>query len=75
MDKNIVKVLHDNFGNTATIEKVMILPYKGARQKELAYILKLTADYEENLLYRLTTHETIADVYKELEKISCNTWK
>lgn len=37
------KVYKDNFGNTATIEGVMIFPYKGARKKKktgLDYPLK-----------------------------------
>lgn len=56
----LIKELHDkNSGNTARIFEYYGLPYKNASQKVQAYILLLTADYDNNVPYMLTTYETI----------------
>lgn len=68
------KILHDNFGNTATIEEVFIFPYNGAKEKEKGYRLVLTSDYNNNFLYHVSVHESMQDVENELKKLSCNTW-
>ena len=69
------KILHDNFGNTATIEEVSIFAYNGAKRKEKAYRLSLTADYDNNFLYHVSVHENMQQVEFKLKGLSCNTWK
>jgi len=70
-----IKILHDDFGNTATIFEKMILPYKGATKQEKAYVLSLTADYEMDFLYFRSVYESMEDVNAQLGKLSCGTWK
>lgn len=70
-----MKLLHDNFGNTATITEKEILPYKGSKQKEKAFILTLKADYDNNFLYHLSIYETEKEAMNKLKTLSCNTWR
>ena len=70
-----MKILHDDFGNTATIEETFMFPYKGAKYKENAYILKLTADYENNALYFLSVYDSVKAALEKLQGISCGTFK
>lgn len=70
-----MKILHDDFGNTATIKEEMILPYKGATKKQNAFILTLSADYEKDFVYYVSVYETLSDAMEKLKNISCNTWK
>ena len=70
-----IKILHDDFGNTATITEKDILPYRGSPIKEKGYILSITADYENNFLYFVSVYESIEKAMNKLEEFSCNTWK
>ena len=67
--------LTDNYGNSATIEKVMTLPYKGAKTRVEAYILKLFADYDNGFNYHVSMHESLEDAKQKLSKFSCGTFK
>lgn len=68
-------IYKDYFGNTAKIEKVYILPYKGAQTKESNFRLLITADYENDFLYFVSVYETEKDALKKLEGFSCGTFK
>lgn len=68
-------ILHDDFGNTATIEEKMLLGYKDARTRTKAYVLTLTADYDNNFVYHVSVYDRMEDLERALEKISCGTWK
>ena len=68
-------IYKDEFGNTAKIEKVYILPYKGAQTKVNSFRLLITADYEDNFLYFVAVYETEKDALKKLEGFSCGTFK
>ena len=72
--EDMKKILHDNFGNTATIEEVFIFAYNGAKEKEKAYRLLLTSDYDNDFLYHVSVHESMQDVKNKLKKLSCNNW-
>lgn len=67
--------LHDDFGNTATITEKMTLPYRGASKKVKAYVLSLTADYDNDFLYHVSVHESMEEVERKLGKLSCGTFK
>lgn len=71
----MVWIFGDSFGNTAKIEEVEILPYKGAEKKQKGYRLSLTADYDNGFLYHVSVHETEAEAMAEMRKYSCDTWK
>jgi hypothetical protein len=62
-------------GNTATITEKYILPYKGAMQKTKGYVLTLTADYDDNMVYFVSIYESIDKAMEELNSFSCGTWK
>lgn len=70
-----MKVLHDNFNNTATIEKCLIIPFEGANYKEEGYRLTLTSDYDNDFLYFVSLYETEKEALEGLSDFSCNTWK
>ena len=75
MKTNTTKILHDDYGNRAEIERVIRLPYKGAHKHETAYRLSLYAEYNNDFLYFVLLYESEHDAMKELENFSCNTWK
>jgi hypothetical protein len=66
-----MKVLHDDFGNTATIKEEMHFPYRGAKEKQNAFILTLTADYENNCIYFVSYYESMLDAMNKLKNFSC----
>lgn len=70
-----MKIYKDDFGNTAKIELVKILPYNGAPDKETGYRLWITSDYENNFLYFVSVYETFAIAKSELNKLSGGTFK
>ena len=70
----LVGKFNDAFGNTATIVKETIIPYKGATKAADAYKLSLTADYDSDYLYHVSVHETLDDAIKEMNKCSAGTW-
>jgi hypothetical protein len=70
-----MRVLHDNFGNTATLTDVIVLPYKGASERKNGVRLTLTADYDNDFVYHVAVYETEQDALNRLKKISCDTWK
>lgn len=65
---------NDAFGNTATIVKETIIPYKGATKAVDAYKLPLTADYDSDYLYHVSVHETFDDAIKKMNEYSAGTW-
>lgn len=74
--KNLeLKIYKDDFGNTATIEQREILPYRNSPIKEKAFILSITADYENNFMYHRKVFPSEYDALNDLSEISCNTWK
>lgn len=70
-----IKILHDDFGNTATIEERIMLPYRGATKQKKSYVLSLTADYDMDFLYFRSVYESMEDVKAKLTILSCGTWK
>lgn len=70
-----IKILHDDFGNTATIEERIMLPYRGATKQKKSYVLSLTADYDMDFLYFRSVYESMEDVKTKLTILSCGTWK
>ena len=70
----MVKIFHDDFGNTATIKEEPHFPYKGAKRKQNAFLLILSADYENNFVYFISLYETETEAISKLQKFSCNTW-
>lgn len=70
----VIKVYFDDFGNKATIEKGMILPYKGSPIKEVAYRLCCFSLYENDLLYYASVFQSIGDAIKKLDNFSCGTF-
>ena len=70
----LIKTFHDDFGNTAVITEKNVLPYKGAPQKQQAFILTISADYENDFIYFVSMYETEIEAMKKLQKFSCNTW-
>ena len=70
-----MEILHDDFGNTATIEERIILPYRGATKQKKSYVLSLTADYNMDFLYFRSVYESMEDVKAKLTILSCGTWK
>lgn len=69
------KILHDDFGNTATTFEKMMFPYRGAAKQQKSYILSLTADYDMDFLYFRSVYESMEELNAQLEKFSCGTWK
>lgn len=69
------KILHDDFGNTATIFEKEMLPYRGATKQKKSYVLSLTADYEMDFLYFRSVYKSLEELNAQLEKFSCGTWK
>ena len=70
-----MKVYYYNFENKATIRKVRVKPYCGAKQKQDGYLLKIYALYEHNFLYKADMFESEEDALNELKKYSCGTFK
>lgn len=69
------KTFCDDFGNTARINEIVTLPYKGAKRKQKCYKLSITADYNDDFLYHVSVYETEEDAKNALKAFSCNTWK
>ena len=69
------KILHDDFGNTATIFEKEMFPYRGATKKKKRYVLSLTADYDMDFLYFRSVYESMEEVDAKLKTLSCGTWK
>lgn len=65
----------DNFGNTAKIETVEILPYKGAKKKIKSFRLCLFADYDRNFLYFVSVYDNQQEAIEKLKSFSCGTFK
>ena len=72
---NIIKTLHDDYGNIAKIEKWNTIPYKGAKEKTPLFRLCLMAAYDNNFVYHISCYETLEGALKELQKCSCGTFK
>lgn len=70
-----MKIYKDNFGNTAKIERVEILPYKGAPDKVTGYRLWVTSDDDNNFIYHVSVYETFTRAKVELNKLSAGTFK
>jgi hypothetical protein len=68
-------ILHDDYGNTATIKEKYLLPYKGATRKEKGYILTLTSDYDNDMVYFVSIYESFDEAMKKLNNFSCGTWR
>ena len=73
-DGGVVSVLHDDFGNTATVTRRSIYPYRGAPRRVDSLVLKITADYDNGFAYHVSVYETLEEAHAALEKFSCGTW-
>ena len=67
-------VLHNEFGNTATIETIMLYPYKGAPRRQKSFVLSLTSDYDNNFMYHRSVYETAEDAVNELLQLGGGNW-
>lgn len=72
---NVIKILKDDYGNIATIEKIETIPYRGATKKTPLFRLSLMAEYDNNFLYHVSCYETLEETIRELHKCSCGTFK
>lgn len=72
---NIIKILKDDYGNIATIEKIETIPYRWATKKTPLFRLSLMAEYDNNFLYHVSCYETLEETIHELHKCSCGTFK
>lgn len=70
-----MKIYKDNFGNTAKIERIKVLPYKGSLYKETCWRLWVTSDYDNNFVYFVSVYETFTNAKMELNKLSAGTFK
>lgn len=70
----MTKLYKDGFGNMATIEKVRILPYQGARERQEAYRLSLQSMYDCAFEYHVSVHETFEEAKAKMFSFSCGTW-
>lgn len=70
-----MRTYKDDFGNRATIKRKYILPYRGAAGKEPAYILTCYSEYDNDLIYHVTVHESKAEAEEQLKEFSCGTFK
>lgn len=70
-----VKTYRDDFHNKATIKKVYILPYFGAKHEEKAYKLSCFSMYDDGFCYHVSIYETEEKAIAEMMKLSCGTWK
>lgn len=70
-----MKKYKDNFGNTAKLEEKMIFPYKGANVKSTAYVLTISADYDNDFVYFVSVYETYDEALEKLRTLSCGTFK
>lgn len=64
--------LHDDFGNIATIEKVMRKPYNGATSEYVTFVLSLMA--EDGFMYHRSCYDKMESLGNVLGKFSCGTW-
>lgn len=71
----ILKILHDDYGNTAKIRKTKIYPFEESQIKEDSYILTLTSDYNGDLIYFVSVYESEKEAIKKLKELSCGTFK
>ena len=70
-----MKIYFDNFGNKAEIEKVKILPYNGADKKVNGYRLTLSAMYDDDFVYHVSVHESLAEAENKMRTFSCKEWE
>lgn len=75
MENKIILKYEDDCHNMATIEEIECLAYYGAKYKQKAFVLKLYATYDDNMLYHLTMHETLNDATDKLKTFSLGTFK
>lgn len=69
-----IAIYHDDFHNTARIEKGRgPAYYKGPVCDK--YRLILSADYDNNEIYYVSTYETKADAEHKLSTFSCGTFR
>ncbi len=62
-------IFHDNeHGNTAIIEEVNILPYRGAANRKKGYRVTYKADYDGGFVYRVSVFETLADAKADIKR-------
>ncbi len=66
-------VYHDQeHGNTAIIEKVNILPYRGAANRKKGYRVTYKADYDGGFVYRVSVFETLEDAKADIKCCAFN---
>lgn len=74
MEIGIKRFISKPFGNSATIEAMMMRPYKGA-EKEQGYRLCCYAEHDDGRLYHCSCYETYDEAYNKMMSISCGEWK
>lgn len=61
-------IYHDQaHENTAIIEEVYTLPYRGATHKQKGYKVTYMADYDNCFIYRVSVFETLDDAKADLK--------
>lgn len=74
-EKYTVKVYKDAFWNTARIERIQLFPYIGAKNKEDGFRLRVSSDNNDNLVYAVSVHETLAQAEQKLREFSAGTFE
>lgn len=60
-------IYHDQeHGNTAIVEEVFVLPYRGAKKKQKSYKVTYMADYDNNFIYRVSVFETLDEAKADI---------
>ena len=70
----IVSKFHDCFGNRAEIARTELYAYKGAAQKQLAYIVSLFSESDDDFMYFRDTFTSYQDARQEMTRFSLNKW-
>lgn len=66
---------NDEAGNTATIEKILLLPYRDAPCKEDGYKLTLSADYNNNMVYFVFVYDTLQQALDNMDMRGTTEWR
>lgn len=60
----------DEHSNTAIIEEVKTLPYKGAVKRQTGFRLIVSADYDDGFIYHISVHETLEAAKAKLKTLA-----
>ena len=70
-----VQVFHDNFKNTAILQKVRVFPYDGCSMRKISYRLIVKSDYDDGFVYFVSVYETKEEALETLGNLSQGTFR